>query len=568
MLGPVVVAEIGVGRARRQDEDVVIDRAVGKHDPFLGHVDGRGVGQHHRDIRLMAEDPADRRGDVRRTERGGRHLVEQGLEQMVIGAVDDRDAHRGPPQVHARRPGRRSPRQIDDMRRSIGRAHHIILDRRLKDCAIRPPRKQAIRLGRSPAPRLVERERRRVAKHRLDDPPLGLDQVLAGEQARISGHRRLQEPGVRRHLVGRLPADHQLDRQQVFFLPLLAYHRADRDDLLGIESNADIIMRMIERLGGHVSLGGRVEADHDLGRRLGQALAGSNQERHIGPAPRIDFQPDRGERLDLRVGGDPFFLAVAHVLAADDAGWFQRADRPQHLDFLVADSVRRIAAGRLHRQHGDDLEHVVLDHVADRAGFFVEAAATLHAERFGHRDLHALDAIAVPDRLEELVGEPERKDIENGFLAQIVVDPKDPRFLKGLEEYAIQLAGRLFVVTERLLDHDPRVVGAAGLGQVFHDDAEQARRDRQVVQGARRAFEGLPQLFEGRQIVVIAVDVPEQFDELGERGLDRRRRASRDYREPGPETARVSSRPWPPRRRARRDDRAESSVWIAGKTFL
>ena len=39
----------------------------------------------------MAEDPADRRGDVGRTERGGRHLVEQGLEQVVIGAVDDRD---------------------------------------------------------------------------------------------------------------------------------------------------------------------------------------------------------------------------------------------------------------------------------------------------------------------------------------------------------------------------------------------------------------------------------------------------------------------------------------------
>ena len=30
-------------------------------------------------------------------------------------------------------------------------------------------------------------------------------------------------------------------------------------------------------------------------------------------------QPDGREGLDLRVGGDPFFLAVADVLAADDA---------------------------------------------------------------------------------------------------------------------------------------------------------------------------------------------------------------------------------------------------------
>ena len=96
------------------------------------------------------------------------------------------------------------------------------------------------------------------------------------------------------------------------FSPHLADHRPDRDDLLGIESNADIIMRMVERLVGDVALGGRVEADHDLGGRLGQALAGSNQERHISPAPRVDQQPDRGEGLDLRIGGDPFFLAVAH----------------------------------------------------------------------------------------------------------------------------------------------------------------------------------------------------------------------------------------------------------------
>ena len=75
------------------------------------------------------------------------------------------------------------------------------------------------------------------------------------------------------------------------------------------------------------------------------------------------------------------------------------------------------------------------------------------------------------------------------------------------------------VATERLFDHDAGVVGAAGLGQVFDDDAEQARRDRQVVQGPGRAVESLAQLVEGRAIVVIAVDVAEQLEQLGESGL-------------------------------------------------
>jgi len=44
----------------------------------------------------MPEDPADRCGNVGRAERGGRHLIEQGLEEVMIGVVDDPDSHRGP----------------------------------------------------------------------------------------------------------------------------------------------------------------------------------------------------------------------------------------------------------------------------------------------------------------------------------------------------------------------------------------------------------------------------------------------------------------------------------------
>ena len=90
-----------------------------------------------------------------------------------------------------------------------------------------------------------------------------------------------------------------------------------------------------------------------------------------------------------------------------------------------------------------------------------------------------------------------------------MVDPKDPRFVERLQEDAIELAGGLFVATERLFDHDPRVVGAAGLGQVFDDGAEHTRRDCQVMQRALCAIQGLPQLIKRLRIVVIAVHVPQ-----------------------------------------------------------
>ena len=43
--------------------------------------------------------------------------------------------------------------------------------------------------------------------------------------------------------------------------------------------------------------------------------------------------------------------------------------------------------GRIHRQQRDDLQQMVLHHIANRADFFVEPAARTDAEVLGHRDL-------------------------------------------------------------------------------------------------------------------------------------------------------------------------------------
>src|SRR5215211_2480452 len=52
-------------------------------------------------------------------------------------------------------------------------------------------------------------------------------------------------------------------------------------------------------------------------------------------------------------------------------------------------TVEVLARGRLHREQRHDLEHVVLNDIADGAGALVEAAATLDAEALGHRHLDA-----------------------------------------------------------------------------------------------------------------------------------------------------------------------------------
>jgi hypothetical protein len=61
------------------------------------------------------------------------------------------------------------------------------------------------------------------------------------------------------------------------------------------------------------------------------------------------------------------------------------------------------AGGRLHGKQRDDLEQVVLDHVAQAAGALVEGAPAIDAEILRERHLDARDIVAVPDRFEERI---------------------------------------------------------------------------------------------------------------------------------------------------------------------
>ena len=102
------------------------------------------------------------------------------------------------------------------------------------------------------------------------------------------------------------------------------------------------------------------------------------------------------------------------------------------------------------------------DHVAKRAGRFVEAGALAEAQRLRHVDLHVIDEVAIPDRLEQAVGEPERENVLRRLLAEEVVDAKD--LLLG--EHLVQL---------RVQRHRTREIGAERL---LHDDARALARAR------------------------------------------------------------------------------------------
>jgi hypothetical protein len=283
--------------------------------------------------------------------------------------------------------------------------------------------------------------------------------------------------------------------------------------------------------------------DDDFRGAPGEALAGAEIEGHAGPAPVIDLELEGDERFRVRFGSDVGLAAIADgrlaagsagtVLAADRTGqhifWVERLDRVENFRLLVADFVGVERDRWLHGGHGEELEEMVRDHIAKSAGGFVKASAVFDAHGFRGGDLHVVDVIAIPERLDDVVGKPENQNVLHGFFAEVMVDAVDLIFVEDLLEFFVELTRGLQIVSERLFDDDPGPVaalllGQSGLTQLFHNDREKSWRDGEVEKlvAARVVLligvgDLLIQALVSLRVLKIAFDV---IDALGEPGPD------------------------------------------------
>ena len=92
---PVFVAEIRVPRARGDHQGVVgEDPAVAEGDLATVGIDGNDLGQHDVRVLLAAQDRPDGVRDVGGGKGRRRHLIEEGLEEVMVPPVDHRDPDR------------------------------------------------------------------------------------------------------------------------------------------------------------------------------------------------------------------------------------------------------------------------------------------------------------------------------------------------------------------------------------------------------------------------------------------------------------------------------------------
>ena len=133
-----------------------------------------------------------------------------------------------------------------------------------------------------------------------------------------------------------------------------------------------------------------------------------------------------------------------------------------------------------------------------------------------------VDVVAVPDRLEQPVGEPQREDVERGLLAEVVVDPEDLVLVEDPVDDLVQLPGGLEIGAERLLEHHLRPVGEPGLVDHLHDGGCGRRGHAQVVEEPRVTAEPLRRALGGGREPLragglrnVRQPVDERLDRLG-----------------------------------------------------
>src|SRR5262249_38046589 len=219
------------------------------------------------------------------------------------------------------------------------------------------------------------------------------------------------------------------------------------------------------------------------------------------------MQAQSGKCLDLRIWNDSIIVTVTAELPPDDFGRSQRPNCFEQPDLFVSHRFRVPTHGGVHRQQHQDLEHMVLYHIANRTDFFIETPAPLHAEVLGHCDLHARNVVAVPDGFEKRVGKPKIEKILDWFLSQKMVDAENGRLGKRLMKSPVQQLCRRQISAKWFFNDHSRVIRRTGFSEPVDNDAKHAWGNRQIMQWPLSAAKRAAQALIRRWVLVISVDV-------------------------------------------------------------
>src|SRR4029453_12889705 len=150
-----------------------------------------------------------------------------------------------------------------------------------------------------------------------------------------------------------------------------------------------------------------------------------------------------------------------------------------------ANAVGAQIGRRFHRDETEQLEEMILYHVAQGPGGLIITGTVFHAQRFRGGDLNVVDEARVPKWLEDRVRKTQDQNILCRLLPKKVIDPISLIFRKGTLYDTIEVPCRFEIGAEWFLKNDARPASLAslvqsGFLQILHNRFELIRRSREV----------------------------------------------------------------------------------------
>ena len=178
------------------------------------------------------------------------------------------------------------------------------------------------------------------------------------------------------------------------------------------------------------------EMNDDLRQFLRHPFTGAQIERHASPAPVGHFGLHGHEGFGLALGVGALFFQVArhglaiagtgnvlathHVAAQRFAG--KRLQRLEHFYLLVTDGIGIQVGRRVHGNQAEQLQQVILHHIAQLARIIKVAPAAFNTHFFSDGNLDVGDMVLVPLGAEQRVGKAQGDQVLNRLFTQVVVN--------------------------------------------------------------------------------------------------------------------------------------------------
>src|ERR1700719_1890474 len=284
----------------------------------------------------------------------------------------------------------------------------------------------------------------------LDDAPAGFHHVGALEERGVAGHAIAEQAFVAGAVLGAeigVVVKVHVDEAETHDRAGHFCAKAERDSFLGLDVNDHAVgFDVFDGGVAEKDEGSAAELDNDFSGAFGEAFAGAEIKGNAGPTPVVHQKLQGDESFGIGLGIDVGFLAIARevlavyitgaVLAANRVGedflGGERLNGVKDFGLLIADFIGVEGDGRLHGGHGEELEQVVGNHVAEGAGGFIEAATMLDADGFGGGNLDVVNVVAIPEGFDDVVGKAKDHDVLDSFFAEVMVDAVDLFFAQNL----------------------------------------------------------------------------------------------------------------------------------------